>query len=84
MQHELIGISRHRIGVDGEGVTTLVAYHGCPLRCRYSLNQRALQDDGVWRTLSTEQLILKSATKPFNVFLACTRPLITELTDDLN
>ena len=27
---------------------------------------------------------LKSATKPFNVFLACTRPLITELTDDLN
>lgn len=29
----LIGISRHRIGVDGAGVTTLVAFHGCPLRC---------------------------------------------------
>ena len=27
----LIGISRHRIGVDGAGVTTLVAFHGCPL-----------------------------------------------------
>ena len=27
----LIGLSRHRIGVDGAGVTTLVAFHGCPL-----------------------------------------------------
>ena len=33
-----IGINRHRIGVDGEGVTTLAAFHGCPLRCRYCLN----------------------------------------------
>ena len=29
-------------------------------------------------------LILKSATKPFNVLLACTHPLITEFADDLN
>ncbi|MBS6913066.1 MAG: hypothetical protein KH188_10955, partial [Prevotella sp.] len=28
-------------------------------------------------------LALKSATKPFNVLLACTRPLITELSDKL-
>ena len=28
--------------------------------------------------------ILKSATKPFNVLLACTHPLITEFADDLN
>ena len=27
--------------------------------------------------------ILKSATKPFDVFIACTRPLITELADKL-
>lgn len=33
-----IGISRHRIGIDGEGVTTLAAFHGCPLHCRYCLN----------------------------------------------
>ena len=26
---------------------------------------------------------LKSATKPFNVLIACTRPLITELSDKL-
>ncbi len=33
-----IGVVRHRIGVDGVGVTTLAAFHGCPLRCRYCLN----------------------------------------------
>lgn len=33
-----IGISRHRIGIDGVGVTTLAAFHGCPLRCKYCLN----------------------------------------------
>jgi pyruvate formate lyase activating enzyme len=37
-----IGINRHRIGVDGEGVTTLAAFHGCPLHCRYCLNQSCL------------------------------------------
>ncbi len=30
--------SRHRLRTDGEGVTTLVIVHGCPLRCRYCLN----------------------------------------------
>ena len=34
---KLIGIARHRMAVDGEGVTTLVAFHGCPLRCKYCL-----------------------------------------------
>ena len=28
----VIGISRHRMGMDGKGVTTLVAMHGCMLR----------------------------------------------------
>lgn len=37
-----IGISRHRIGIDGEGVTTLAAFHGCPLHCRYCLNSYCL------------------------------------------
>lgn len=38
-----IGIGRHRLGVDGVGVTTLVAFHGCPLRCKYCLNHRCLE-----------------------------------------
>ena len=29
---KIIGISRHRISTDSDGVTTLVAFHGCPLR----------------------------------------------------
>lgn len=37
----IIGISRHRLSTDGEGVTTLVAFHGCPLRCRYCLNPQS-------------------------------------------
>ena len=28
----VVGIARHRLVTDGEGVTTLVAFHGCPLR----------------------------------------------------
>ncbi len=36
---------------------------------------------------SSEQIkdmILKSATKPFNLLLACTCPLVTEFADNLN
>ena len=33
----IFGISRHRMGVDGKGVTTLVTFMGCPLKCRYCL-----------------------------------------------
>ena len=35
----IFGISRHRLTTDGEGVTTLVAFCGCPLRCVYCLNK---------------------------------------------
>ncbi len=34
----IFGISRLRAGTDGHGVTTLVAFMGCPLECRYCLN----------------------------------------------
>lgn len=39
-----IGIDRHRLGVDGVGVTTLAAFHGCPLRCKYCLNHCCLEN----------------------------------------
>lgn len=45
-----IGIVRHRIGIDGKGVTTLAAFHGCPLRCRYCLNHACLESpDNLYR-----------------------------------
>ena len=36
---KIFGISRHRLTTDGDGVTTLVAFNGCPLRCKYCLNK---------------------------------------------
>lgn len=35
------------------------------------------------KIVMTEKFNLKSATKPFNVLLVCTRPLITKLADKL-
>ena len=53
---KIIGIARHRLSTDGDGVTTLVAFHGCPLRCRYCLNPQSLVDGGRFREYSPEEL----------------------------
>lgn len=50
-----IGIVRHRIQTDGKGVSTLAAFHGCPLRCRYCLNPQC-QRKGIWRIFTPESL----------------------------
>lgn len=53
---KIIGISRHRLSTDGDGVTTLVAFHGCPLRCRYCLNPQSLDNGDCFREYSPEEL----------------------------
>ncbi len=53
---KIIGIARHRLSTDGDGVTTLVAFHGCPLSCRYCLNPQSLGDGVRFREYSPEQL----------------------------
>ena len=55
----VVGIDRHRLATDGEGVTTLVAFHGCPLRCRYCLNPQTLVDPGRWRRYRCRDLYEK-------------------------
>lgn len=40
----IIAIDRHRIYTDGEGITTLVAFYGCPLRCRYCINSQCFSE----------------------------------------
>ena len=35
----VIACSRLRMQTDGQGITTLVCFHGCPLRCRYCINK---------------------------------------------
>ena len=57
MKTPLIGISRHRLVTDGNGVTTLVAFHGCPLRCKYCLNEQCLRPDGVWRKMDAQDIL---------------------------
>lgn len=52
----LIGINRHRLSTDGEGVTTLVAFHGCPLHCKYCINPQSLHLNGVWKRYDCTQL----------------------------
>lgn len=53
---EIAGVSRLRIVVDGEGVTTLAAFMSCPLRCRYCLNPQTLTPDGPHRVMTPEEL----------------------------
>ena len=53
---KIIGIARHRLSTDGDGVTTLVAFHGCPLCCRYCLNPQSLGDAERFREYSPKQL----------------------------
>jgi pyruvate formate lyase activating enzyme len=35
---DIMRISRLRMGTDGKGVTTLVAFYDCPLHCKYCIN----------------------------------------------
>ena len=51
-----IGIGRNRMATDGEGVTTLVAFWGCPLACKYCLNPQSLSEESVKRVLTAEEL----------------------------
>lgn len=52
----IIGIGRHRLTTDGDGVTTLVAFHGCPLRCQYCLNPQSLGKATQFQTYTPESL----------------------------
>ncbi len=42
--------------MDGDGVNTLVAFMGCPLRCRYCLNPQTLSPDSPHREMTPAEL----------------------------
>ena len=69
MKAPLIGISRHRLTTDGQGVTTLVAFHGCPLRCQYCLNSHCLRPDGVWQWLSVDEILEQKRVRHIDSFI---------------
>ena len=57
MVAKIIGIERHRITTDGNGITTLVAFHGCPLRCKYCLNPQCLNEKLICRSTTPQELL---------------------------
>ena len=38
-------ISRLRMQTDGKGITTLIGFYGCPLRCKYCINSFSYAED---------------------------------------
>ena len=52
----IISINRHRFLVDGDGITTLVAFHGCPLRCKYCVNPQCRTANGIKELPTPQQL----------------------------
>ena len=58
VKYPLLSLSRLRMEVDGDGVTTLVAGAGCPLSCRWCINREILHKEPTWVT--PEELIEKT------------------------
>ncbi|MDO4511239.1 MAG: radical SAM protein [Bacteroidales bacterium] len=53
----IIGIVRHSINVDGDGVCTLVAFHTCTLACTYCLNPQSLTDADKFPVFTPQELL---------------------------
>ena len=57
MKAAILGISCLRIGTDGNGITTLVAFHGCPLGCTYCLNPQCKDHEAKVREMMPEEVM---------------------------
>ena len=55
----VITCSRLRMQTDGQGVTTLVCFHGCPLRCKWCINAFTFAPDTRYRTVTPLELYEK-------------------------
>lgn len=65
----VITLSRLRMEVDGPGVTTLVCFHGCPLRCKWCINPFSF-DPETKRTHMTPQALYEKVKPDALYFLA--------------
>ena len=52
----IVTCARLRMQTDGKGITTLVCFHGCPLRCRYCINPFSFAEDTKRELLTPQQL----------------------------
>ena len=62
MNTRIMRIARHRMGSDGQGVSTLVAFWGCPLKCRYCINDFCHNPNTRCEELDPEQLVCRLMT----------------------
>ena len=72
---KFIGFRRHCLTTDGEGVTTLAAFWGCPLRCQYCLNPHSLREGTKCEELTPTQLYDK--VKLDNLYFLATNGGVT-------
>ena len=69
LEAPLIGIDRHRLATDGDGITTLVAFHECPLRCAYCINAQCFKESPECK-LTVDKLIER--LMPDNIYFLAT------------
>ena len=62
----IVTYARHRMQTDGKGVTTLVCFHGCPLRCKMCINPFSYESDTKRSVLTPEELYQKLILKKIN------------------
>lgn len=55
----VIACSRHRMQTDGQGITTLVCFYGCPLRCKWCINPFAYSPDTKRTDMTPQELFDK-------------------------
>ncbi len=55
-QAPVITCARLRMQTDGQGVTTLVCFHGCPLRCKWCINPFSFAEETPREMFTTRML----------------------------
>lgn len=63
---DIMSVSRLRMGSDGDGIRTLVGFHGCPLNCRYCANRHCHNLETTRADFTAEELVeLLSLDEPY-------------------
>ena len=59
MLGDIMKLSRFRMWSDGEGISTLVAFWGCPLHCKYCANSACHKEDTPKKSYNPPELVNK-------------------------
>ena len=71
----VMSISRHRMGTDSKGISTLVTLHGCPLQCAYCINDYCHDSDTDIHYMLGEEL--RKALEKDDIYFRMTRGGVT-------